>query len=126
MTYHPDLISTSAKMFTVLVILVGGLLIVFYYAKRKIGSQTRGSKGRLIKVLGNTYIGVKKQIALVEIPGAVLVLGVSNDNISLLARIDDDETLENLKVLEGTKPFPSFSDQLQKISSRFKGHKNRI
>ena len=126
MTYHPDLISTSVKMFTVLVILVGGLLIIFYYAKRKIGSQTRGSKGRLIKILGNTYIGVKKQIALVEIPGAVLVLGVSNDNISLLAKIDDDETLENLKVFEETKPFPSFSDQLQKISSRFKGHKNRI
>ena len=126
MTYHPDLISTSVKMLTVLAILVGGLLIIFYFAKRKIGSQFRGSKGKLIKVLGNTYIGVKKQIALVEIPGAVLVLGVSNDNISLLARIDDEGTLENLKAFEGTKPLPSFSDQLQKISSRFKGHKNRI
>ena len=123
MTYNPDLISTSLKMLTVLVIIVGGLLIVFYYAKRKTGSQIMGSKGKLIRVLGNTYIGVKKQITLVEIPGAILVLGLSTDNISLLARIDDEGILEDLKTHEVYRTLPSFSDQLQKISSRLKGRK---
>lgn len=124
MTYNPDLISTSLKMLTVLVIIVGGLLIVFYYAKRKVGSQIMGSKGKLIRVLGNTYIGVKKQITLVEIPGAILVLGLSTDNISLLARIDDEGILEDLKTHEVSRTLPSFSDQLQKISSRLKGRKS--
>ena len=124
MNYHPDLISTSLKMLIVLAILVGGLLITFYYTKRKFGKQVGGSKGKLIRVLGNTYIGVKKQISLVEIPGAVLVLGLSSDNISLLAKIDDDEILGNIKTFEEAKVLPSFSDQLQKLSSRFKGHTN--
>ena len=124
MNYHPDLISTSLKMLIVLAILVGGLLITFYYTRRKIGKQIGASKGKLIKVLGNTYIGVKKQISLVEIPGAVLVLGLSGDNISLLAKIDDDKILGNIKSFEEAKVLPSFSDQLQKLSSRFKGHSN--
>ena len=124
MNYHPDLISTSLKMLIVLAILVGGLLITFYYTRRKIGKQIGGSKGKLIKVLGNTYIGVKKQISLVEIPGAVLVLGLSGDNISLLAKIDDDKILGNIKSFEEAKVLPSFSDQLQKLSSRFKGQSN--
>ena len=124
MNYHPDLISTSLKMLIVLTILVGGLLITFYYTKRKIGKQIGGSKGKLVRVLGNTYIGVKKQISLVEIPGAVLVLGLSGDNISLLAKIDDDNILGNIKSFEESKGLPSFSDQLQKLSSKFKGHSN--
>jgi len=124
MNYHPDLISTSLKMLIVLTVLVGGLLITFYYTKRKIGKQIGGSKGKLIRVLGNTYIGVKKQISLVEIPGAVLVLGLSGDNISLLAKIDDDKILGNIKSFEEAKVLPSFSDQLQKLSSRFKGQSN--
>ena len=124
MNYHPDLISTSLKMLIVLAILVGGLLITFYYTRRKIGKQIGASKGKLIKVLGNTYIGVKKQISLVEIPGAVLVLGLSGDNISLLAKIDDDKILGNIKSFEEAKVLPSFSDQLQKLSSRFKGQSN--
>ncbi|OQY16049.1 MAG: hypothetical protein B6I32_04475 [Desulfobacterium sp. 4572_20] len=124
MNYHPDLIATSLKMLLVLAILLGGLLIAFYYTKRKFGKQIGGSKGKLITVLGNTYIGVKKQISLVEIPGAVLVLGLSSDNISLLAKIDDEEILENIKTFEESKVLPSFSDQLQKLSSRFKGHTN--
>jgi len=124
MNYPPDLISTSLKMLIVLAVLVGGLLITFYYTKRKIGKQIGGSKGKLIRVLGNTYIGVKKQISLVEIPGAVLVLGLSGDNISLLAKIDDDNILGNIKSFEESKGLPSFSDQLQKLSSKFKGHSN--
>jgi len=124
MNYPPDLISTSLKMLIVLAVLVGGLLITFYYTKRKIGKQIGGSKGKLIRVLGNTYIGVKKQISLVEIPGAVLVLGLSGDNISLLAKIDDDTILGNIKSFEESKGLPSFSDQLQKLSSKFKGHSN--
>ncbi|UCF86165.1 MAG: flagellar biosynthetic protein FliO [Desulfobacteraceae bacterium] len=125
MNYNPDLISTSLKMLAVLAILLGGLLILLYFTKRKFASQGGGLKGKLIRVLGNTYIGVKKQICLVEIPGAVLVLGLSSDNISLLAKIDDKESLESLRAFEGVKKVSSFADQLYKLSFRFKEHKSK-
>ena len=112
-------------MLAVLAILLGGLLILLYFTKRKFASQGGGLKGKLIRVLGNTYIGVKKQICLVEIPGAVLVLGLSSDNISLLAKIDDKESLESLRAFEGVKKVSSFADQLYKLSFKFKEHKSK-
>jgi flagellar protein FliO/FliZ len=125
MNYNPDLITTSLKMLAFLTVLLGGLIIILYYTKRKFVSQFGGPKGRLVKVLGNTYIGVKKQVSLVEIPGSVLVLGLSSDNISLLAKIDDKEILENLRKFESVKKAPSFADQLHKLSFRFKQHKGK-
>jgi hypothetical protein len=34
MNYHPDLLSTVLKMITALVIVLGGLFIVFYFLRR--------------------------------------------------------------------------------------------
>ena len=81
MNYHPDLVSTGLKMLTALVIVLGGLMIVLYYTKRKFRNQGGVSSLKLVRLLGNTYIGVKKHITLVEVPGALLVLGITAENI---------------------------------------------
>ena len=78
----------------------------------------------MIRILGNTYVGVKKNISLVEIPGAVLVLGITSENISLLSKIEDSETLKKLKCLENGEGHPSFSEQIKKVSTRFKVTRN--
>ena len=124
MNYHPDLVSTGLKMLTALVIVLGGLLIVLYYTKRKFRNQGGASSLKLVRLLGNTYIGVKKYITLVEVPGALLVLGITADNICLLAKIENKEILDELKTYEGERVWPSFSEQLQKLSSNFKAHKS--
>ncbi|MDL1962743.1 MAG: flagellar biosynthetic protein FliO [Deltaproteobacteria bacterium] len=120
MNYHPDLLSTVLKMITVLVILLGGLFIVFYFLRRILKREVKGSSGKLIRVLSSSYIGVKKNISLIEIPGSILVLGITSDNIRLLAKIEDEEILNRFKSLEEKKRSTSFSDQLNKLSSRFK------
>ena len=107
-------------MLMALGIVLGGLLLVFYVAKRMFRREDGGSKEKLIRVLGSYYIGVKKSISLVEIPGAILVLGITNDNISLLSRIEDEETLNQFKRIEQEKMPVSFLDQLNKLSSKFK------
>ena len=120
MNYHPDLFSTALRMLMALGIVLGGLLLVFYVAKRMFRREDGGSKEKLIRVLGSYYIGVKKSISLVEIPGAILVLGITNDNISHLSRIEDEEILNQFKRLEPEKMSLSFLDQLNKLSSKFK------
>jgi len=123
MNYPPDLISSALKMFIVLGILLGGLVIALYFTKR-IMRRTGQSKGKMIKVLANSYVGVKKSISLVEVPGSVLVLGITNDNINLLAKIDDVEIVDKVTRSENDKMSWSFSDHIQKISSRYKREKN--
>ena len=123
MNYSPDLISSALKMFIVLGILLGGLVIALYFTK-KIMRQTGQSKGKMIRVLENSYVGVKKSISLVEVPGAVLVLGITNNNIILLAKIDDVEIVDKVTRPENEKMSGSFLDHIQKISSLYKREKD--
>ena len=62
MNYHPDLLSTTIKMFAALSVVLGGLLLLFYISKRLLRKGIRGPKQNLIKILANNYIGVNKSI----------------------------------------------------------------
>ena len=115
----PDMLSTAMKMLTALGIVLGGLIVVFYFMKRFLKRDVGGSNEALIKVIASQYIGIKKNIFLVEIPGSILVVGVSNDNISLLTKIEDKVVLDDLRQ-ENARIAPSFSDHLQRLTGRFK------
>jgi flagellar protein FliO/FliZ len=119
----PNILSNALQMLTALGVVLGGLLIVFYFMKRFLKRDVGGSKEQLIKVIASQYIGIKKNISLVEIPGSILVVGVSNDNISLLTKIEDKGVLDVLRQ-ENSRIAPSFSDQLQRLTGRFKQAKN--
>ena len=120
MSIYPDIIPTAIKMLTALGVVLGGILVVYYFAKRILKRQVGNSKGKMIRVLESSYIGVKKNISLVEIPGAILVLGITNDNISLLSKIENQETIDGYKKVENKKELLSFSDRLHQISSKLK------
>ena len=123
MNTAPDIVSTAFQMLTALGIVLGGLLVVFYFMKRFFKRDVGDSKEQLIKVIASQYIGIKKNISLVEIPGSILVIGVSNDNISLLTKIEDKVILDVLR-RESSRITSSFSDHLQRLSGRFKQPKN--
>lgn len=123
MNYPPDLISTALKMLVSLAIVLGGMFVTFYFMKRLLNKKVAGSEDKLIRVLANTYIGVKKNISLVEVPGALLVIGITNDNISLLSKIEDEEILNGLRMPNGERGQVSFSDHLHKLSGKLKFHK---
>lgn len=67
---------------------------------------TLGKKERMIEVLSTHYLGPKKSIVVVRVLGTVLVLGTTNDSMSLITRLDGDETdgldLQSLGVTERT------------------------
>lgn len=124
MNYHPELISTAVKMVAALAVILGGLLFVFHIWKKVFQRDVGGTKEKLVRVLANTYIGVKKNISVVEVGGVVLVLGVTNDNISLLTKIEQKDIVDKLRVLEGGKPSLSFSNHLHELSSKFRKKAN--
>ena len=119
MNAAPDLTMTALKMISALGIILGGMFILFYFSKRFMNRDSSSSNQKLIKIIASQYIGVKNNISLVEVPGAILVLGISNDTIRLLTKIEDQETLEKLRYSK-TGSTPSFSDHLNRITSRFR------
>lgn len=126
MNYHPDLMPTALRMLTSLGVILVILLFALYFARRIFKKQVVGSKDGLIRVVANTYIGIKKNISMIEVPGAVLILGVTSDNISLLAKIEKQEILDKFKEVSEKKVDHAFSGQLRKITLGLKKARNDV
>ncbi|MFP4212534.1 MAG: flagellar biosynthetic protein FliO [Desulfohalobiaceae bacterium] len=80
----------SLKVAGSLLLLLGLILLGFYLLKRfgpKAGLRFSGSKE--IKILGQVGLGPKKQLVLVRFLNRLLLLGVTDTNIQLLAEADD-------------------------------------
>ena len=124
MNATPDMLATSLKMIAALALILGGLGIFFYISKRFVRKDIGVSGGKMIRVLASQYVGLKKSISLVEIPGAILVLGITGDKISLLTKIDDHRILDQMHDQKNERTTPSFSDHLNKITRRFSASKS--
>lgn len=84
-----DPLSGLLKAGSSLVLVIGLMALSAYTAKRYLGPRFGvGKSGPLIQVLSRTYIGPKKEIALIGIGEAVLVVGITTTQISLLTSLD--------------------------------------
>ena len=92
------LFSASLKMASTLVLVLGLMFVVFHLFKKfGLKNSVFGGEGKPIKVLSTGFLAPRKSIALVEIAGDVLVIGISNDQISLLSNVQDPERIEQIK-----------------------------
>lgn len=119
MNAGPELMPSALNMIAALAAVLGGLFVMVHFARRYLRRTGRMAPDRLVRVVASQAIGIKKSITLVEVPGCVLVLGVSGDRIQMLARIDDPETLERIRSHEGAETL-SFYDHLSRLSLRMK------
>lgn len=87
---EPNMYFSMIKIFSSLLILIGVLLLMMYLAK-KINQKSRGKQ--LIQIVSSIYIGAKRGITIAKIPGSVLVVGWTNNQIQLLEKITDDKRI---------------------------------
>ena len=93
-----EFIPSSLKMFSMLAVVLGIMFLLFFGFKKYVLKNTMfGGGEKLVNVLGSGFLAPKKNIVLVEVAGEVLVLGMSQDNISLLTNITDPEKIEEIK-----------------------------
>ena len=87
------------SMFTVVLGLM--FLIFFGFKKYVLKNTVFGGGGKLVNVLSTNFLAPKKNIALVEVAGEILVLGVSDQNISLLTSIREPGRIDEIKKAHG-------------------------
>ena len=93
-----DLFSASLKMASTLGLVLGLMFVVFHLFKKfGLKNSVFGGDGKPIKVLSTGFLAPRKSIALVEVAGDVLIIGISNDQISLLGNIQDAERINQIK-----------------------------
>jgi flagellar protein FliO/FliZ len=87
MIYQHELINSMLKMITVLFFLIGGLWAASLYLKKRYRLSRSFNENKKIKVLENCYIGFKKAVCLIQVPGEIIVLAISGEHITFLTKI---------------------------------------
>ena len=92
------------KMISMFALVLGLMFLIFFGFKKYVLKNTAfGGGNKLVNVLGTWFLGPKKNISLVEVAGEVLVLGVSQENITLLSSVTNEAKIEEIKNASGTR-----------------------
>ncbi|MBN1593689.1 MAG: flagellar biosynthetic protein FliO [Candidatus Coatesbacteria bacterium] len=90
---EPSFASLSIRMFIVLLVIIGMIILLGFGMKKFMRGKRFGS-GRIATVLSVTHIVERKYIAVVEVLGRTLIVGVGADSVNLLADIGPTMPLE--------------------------------
>ena len=115
MTNDPELVAILIKMVVFLLLMAGGAVLVIYMLKRFTPATGHAASRQLINVLSTRPIAPKKSVALIQVPGAVLVIGIAADTLTLLTKIEDPEIVDELSQQPAK---PSFPDLLSRFGNR--------
>ena len=84
-----DPLSGFLKAGASFLLVLGLMALSAYFMKRYFGPRFGVWRpDRLIQVLARTYVGAKKEIALIEVGEEYLVVGITANQISLLTRLE--------------------------------------
>jgi len=115
MTSDPEFTATLVKMLGFLLLMAGGAAGVLFLFKRATRSAVPASGRQLINVLSTRPLAPKKSIALIQVPGDILVVGIAGDNLTLLSKIEDRELVAELSDQPNQ---PAFSNLLQRLGGK--------
>jgi flagellar biogenesis protein FliO len=99
-----------------LLVVVAIIYLIFYLLKRGMGKKV--VENELIKILGSRIISGTKSLHIVEVAGAVYLVGSSNDSINLISEITEKEAKDALRLSAaqtGGLGKPRFIDALASV-----------
>lgn len=106
-----SLFSSFLKMIFALAIVLGLLIGVMYFVKRFMQRTDTGIDNQdLINVISSKYMGPKSSIILVEVLNQIIVVGVTNQQMTTLACIDDPLTVTKIKISRNNSKTVNFSE----------------
>jgi flagellar biosynthetic protein FliO len=120
MIQTPDIYTVAFKMFGALGLVLLILFGFFFGLRRFVQRDVFRIKGNLIQLIATHYLGGKKNISIFKVPGTYLVVGVTNDQINLLARLKEKDWPHMPSVAHNFKDEASFLTTLLKLSSKNK------
>jgi len=81
-------------------IVLGCLLVVLFLVKRFFYKRNGTGQGRIIRVLSSHHVSPKGRIVLIDVAGEKLVVGVTQENITCLGKIEQSQVARHLEKAE--------------------------
>jgi flagellar protein FliO/FliZ len=105
-----SLIASFLKMIFALAIVLGLLIGVMYFVKRFMQQTGAVSDNQpLINIISSKYLGPKSRIIVVEVIDKILVVGISNQQMTTLAAIDDPLAIARIRIGKSNSQIVNFS-----------------
>ncbi len=102
-----DFFSSLVTMVSALAVVLGIMIAAMYFLKKFIKGGGAGiDDGKFIKIISTRYIGPKCSIMLMDVLSNIIVVGIANNQITMLTTISDPKSLEHLKEVEIGKKGP--------------------
>ncbi len=115
MNPSPDFYEAAIKLFGSLGLILIVVLGASFGMKRLAQNEFIGKKDKLIKIMASQYLGGKKSIVMLKAAEVVLIVGVTSNQINLLARLGKEDIAD----------LSSPDDTSELASSRFSAFFNR-
>lgn len=88
-----------------LLVVLGILLLVLWLLRRYSSHQGPGGQQGVMRMVASMYVAPKERIALVDVLGEKILIGITPQQISFLARIEDDKDLCGSRMTEAPGGF---------------------
>lgn len=106
------------KMLASLAVVIALMIGAMYLLKKYFYQPSAAINGNaMIRIISTCHLNPKNSILLVDVLGQVMLLGVSNHQMSILGTITDPEALENFKNLHLSQKSLPMSDTLSRYKS---------
>jgi flagellar biogenesis protein FliO len=127
---EPSYIWLVFKALFVLAIFGGGFYLFFKFINQKMGMPGVGRD--VVRILASTPLGQNKFVQIVDIAGRVLVLGITEGNVSLITEITEKDQVDRVRLLSSKSTpvqdvtFTQFlADQFGSVTAVFQKNKRR-
>lgn len=94
---EPSYVWLVFKALFVLAIFGGGFYLFFKFINQKMGMPGVGRD--VVRILASTPLGQNKFVQIVDIAGRILVLGITDSNVSLITEITERDQMDRVKLL---------------------------
>jgi flagellar protein FliO/FliZ len=114
----PNFGELAFKTLLILGFIIILVYVILYLLKRFVYRKNFGKPNNSIEMLDFVPLVAKKSICVVKVVDRILVLGISENNISKLSEIDDQDVQQDWLVQfnkHTAKKTVSFADQLQSL-----------
>ena len=112
-----SILGTIGNLFIVLLLFIF-IIYLAYFATKKMGKRLsiKGVANKNIKILESVSIGQNKSIVIIESAGKVLLIGVTQNEITLICELDENmidksEDDKNVGGMEFSKAFKTALEQ---------------
>jgi flagellar biosynthetic protein FliO len=107
------------KMLFALAVVIGLIVVTMYVLRKYLNPPSVSRDRSIIQIVATRYIGPKCSIMLVDVLGTVIVLGLTNGQMTVLTTLCDDQAAGILKTAKENEPLkPLLADRLKRYTEK--------